>query len=191
MISLLDNFDIEFTLGAKGKRMGYFDGLASGSLKKNSEDQTVFYPFGILGKGYILPDQPAEQRIRAFLVRYYKISLPVSIVFTNFSWVWATIAVIIFAAWFYFGTKALVANYQQSDSTLTLRESFTNSAVTHNAFTLWIFLIFSFLLLAGSILIVVTANSTKQQLIALTSVVFFGTTSAAIAYMLWSRRKRV
>src|SRR2546423_6289468 len=105
--------------------MGYFDGLASGSLKKDGEGRTVFYPFGVLGKGRVLPDEAAEQRVRAFLVRYYKVSLLVIIgVGALVNWAWSVALVPIFIAWFYFGSRSLVAGYPHSDSKLTLREGY-------------------------------------------------------------------
>jgi hypothetical protein len=36
--------------------MGYFDGLAASSFKTDDKGNTVFFPWGILGKGYILPE---------------------------------------------------------------------------------------------------------------------------------------
>ena len=36
--------------------MGYFDGLTDGVFKTDSEGKFLFYPWGVPGKGYILPD---------------------------------------------------------------------------------------------------------------------------------------
>jgi hypothetical protein len=33
--------------------MGYFDALTSSSFKKDESGKTVFYPWGVLGKGHI------------------------------------------------------------------------------------------------------------------------------------------
>lgn len=36
--------------------MGYFDGLASGIIKKDKNDNAVYYPWGMLGEVYVLPN---------------------------------------------------------------------------------------------------------------------------------------
>ena len=169
--------------------MGYFDGLASGSIKKDAEGRTVFYPLGVLGRGRVLPNEAAEQRVREFLIRYYKVSLPVIIgLGALVNWLWSAALVPVFMAWFYFGTKSLVAGYPYSDSKLTLKEGYANSAAAHNAFTLWALLICSVLFVVGGILMASTAHATEQRLIGVGSVAFFGLTSVALGYMLWARR---
>ena len=91
--------------------MGYFEGLTSGSFKKNKDGNTVFFLWGILSKGRILPDEPTETKIRGFLINYYKITLPTIIgVGAIVGWLWSFLLVPIFSAWLYFGTKPLISN---------------------------------------------------------------------------------
>jgi len=54
--------------------MSYFDGLVNASFKKRDDGQTIFYPFGVIGSGYVLSED-SERKIRAFLKWYTKICL--------------------------------------------------------------------------------------------------------------------
>ena len=60
--------------------MGYFDGLTDGIFKTDSEGRFLFYPWGVLGKGYVLPDDSKKQEVRQFVSLWYKVSLPAIIV---------------------------------------------------------------------------------------------------------------
>ncbi len=53
--------------------MGYFDGLTGASFKKDKRGYTVFYPWGIGGRGYILPEHKKDD-VRRVLKRYLQIS---------------------------------------------------------------------------------------------------------------------
>ena len=59
--------------------MGYFDGLTSSAFQKSPEGQTLFYPNGKMGKGYIV-DEKKEAQLRNFIKRYYMIIFPIIII---------------------------------------------------------------------------------------------------------------
>lgn len=42
--------------------MGFFKRLTDSSFKVNGQGNTLFYPWGILGRGYILPDIETEKK---------------------------------------------------------------------------------------------------------------------------------
>ena len=56
--------------------MSYFDGLTDGVFKTDPEGKFLFYPWGVLGKGYVLPDDSKKQQLRKFITLWYKVSLP-------------------------------------------------------------------------------------------------------------------
>src|SRR4051794_941054 len=60
----------------------YFEGLIAGGFKTAADEQRLFYPWGVFGKGYVLPDTRTEQRIRKLLKMYYMIWLPLVIIIT-------------------------------------------------------------------------------------------------------------
>jgi hypothetical protein len=45
--------------------MGYFGELATVNFKKDAEGRDLFFPFGIFGRGRILPDSETARRLRA------------------------------------------------------------------------------------------------------------------------------
>jgi hypothetical protein len=59
--------------------MGYFDGLTDAVFKIDREGKLLFYPWGVLGRGYVLPNDSKKQQVRKFLSLWYKVSPPVII----------------------------------------------------------------------------------------------------------------
>ena len=55
--------------------MGYFDGLASGIIKKDKDNNPVYYPWGVLGKGYVLPSAERETEIKNMVILFYQLFL--------------------------------------------------------------------------------------------------------------------
>ncbi len=109
--------------------MGYFEGLTNASFKKNSDGTSIFYPWGIFGRGLVIPDDQGEERLRSFLTRYCKVSLP-SLITVGIlgGWVWAALLLPICGAWFYLGIKTLVSEYAYSKDKITIKESCAGSA---------------------------------------------------------------
>lgn len=169
--------------------MGYFEGISSRSFKKDTDGRTVFYPIGILGKGRVLPDQPTEERIRVFLIRYYRVSLSLVIVLAaSVRWIWAAALIPVLWLWFYVGIRPLIAGLPQSPSKLTLKESFVNSAAAHSKGLLWAMFVGSGLFVLGGVVILSRSRNTEDALIGLSSIAFFGVCSCAFGYMLRARR---
>lgn len=172
--------------------MGYFEGLINASFKEDKNSQIVFYPRGISGKGYTLPNKGIEVRIRAFLSRYYKISLPL-IIFTGIlvGWIWSFLLIPFLYLWFHFGVKALLVNCMYSDEKLSYKESVTNSALGHNTLTLWLLLICSIIFVVGGIFIADNATSLHRMIVGWISVVFFGLCGVVIGYMIKVKNSKV
>jgi len=169
--------------------VGYFDGLTNGIFKKDKYGNTVFFPWGVLGKGRVLSDESTETRVRSFVRRYYQVTLPLIIgVGVIFGWVWSFLLLPVFGAWFYFGSRRLVSKCSYSEDKLTLKESYENSAVSHNKFTLRLLFIFSVLFVLAGIFMAIASKSSGQMIVGLLSAAFFGACSVAIGYMLKVRR---
>jgi len=170
--------------------MGYFEGLTNGNFKKGQDGNTIFFPWGVLGRGRVLPDAPTEKKVRAFVSRYYKVSLPTIIGVGVFAgWAWSFLLVPIFVAWFYFGSKSLVSGCPHSKEKLTLKEGYSSSAAGHNKVTLWLLFIFSILFVMAGLLIAIVATSSGQITLGLFTALFFCACSAAIGYMLKVKRR--
>jgi hypothetical protein len=169
--------------------MGYFDGLTNASFKKDKEGNSIFYPWGTFGRGLVIPDDQSEERLRSFINRYYKVSLP-SIITVGVigGWLLASLLVPLFALWFYLGLKPLVSGYAYSVDRLTIKESCAGSAAGHSRSTLWLLLTSSGLLVLGGVLMASTADSLDRMIIGVLCTVFFGACCVAFAYMLAVKR---
>ncbi len=169
--------------------MGYFDGLTNGNFKKDRNGNTVFFPWGVLGKGRVLADESTENKVRGFVRLYYQITLPMIIgVGIIAGWTWSFLLLPILGAWFHLKTKNLVAGCPLSEDRLTLKESYSNSAAGHNKLMLWLVFIFSTLFVVAGIWIAANATSSSQMFFGLASAIFFGTCGTAFGYMLKVKR---
>jgi len=68
--------------------MGFFRRLTDSSFKTDSDGKTIFYPWGVFGKGYVLPSKEYEEKIRSFLTKYYAFGLIAIIVIGAFLGLW-------------------------------------------------------------------------------------------------------
>ncbi len=179
--------------------MGYFDGLADAVFKKNAAGQTVYYPWGIFGKGYVIESEEQKERIRSFMKKNYYVILPVSIVLglllqrliRSGSYLpFLGILVVsggAYIAYFHFQTKKLLSEAPLSTEKLSLWESYRNSASSHNLATLIVLEIFSIgFVIAGFFLLTVTYNVLLPAL----CIGIFGLCSIAIGYMILSKLKK-
>ncbi len=167
--------------------MGYFDGLVSGSFKKDVESNTVFYPWGIMGKGYILRTAGEEEKLRGALKLNYMIMLPAIILIQIFIGAWLNfvlvpVYIVLFMVWVKHVTKGLEPSYEK----LSAAEAYKSSARSHNLPTLVVLEIFSlgFVAIGGWMM----AEGESVPIAAL-CMVFFGFCAAAIGYMIMQKLK--
>ena len=168
------------------------EGLNNGNFKKDRDGNTVFFPWGVFGKGRVLPDEPTATKVRAFVSGYNKVSLLVIMIFpfvvTNGWMIWSFLLAFILGAFFYFGSKSLISDCPYSEDRLTFKEVWAKPATNHNKLILWFSFIFCLLFALGGIFIAGTANSFVQTMSGLFYVVFFGACGTAIGYMLKLKR---
>lgn len=164
--------------------MGYFEGLTDAVFKQDSNGDSVFYPWGALGKGRVIKDPATREQLRNFMLLYYKVSLPLVIVLAVFRQWWLLgVASVALMVWFLLKSRALLKDCPVSGERLTLKEGYRNSAASHNTFTLWLLLIVSLLFSAAGVLLVVLG----KLLPGLFVLAMFGACSVAFAYMLKSK----
>jgi len=165
-----------------GVLMGYFDDLFDGIFKTNSKGNSFFYPWGFLGKGYILPDAKTKQKILNVIANYYIISFIFLLgVGVYWDWLYALALLPIFFMWYYLTYSKLTKKLLVTNSRLNLRESFKNSANSHKMITLWAMFTAS---LAFLLFFLVLLTSKKTGLIEFAGVTFFGICSIAFGYMI-------
>ncbi len=136
--------------------MGYFDGLAEASFKKDSLGRNLFFPYGALGSGFILESEEHKNKIRKFFKIIYIILLPTIIVIQIAVGFWLNLALIpFFHIWFYFTMKKITRNLTSSNEKLKIAESFKNSARSQSLAILIALEISSLVFFAAGILILV------------------------------------
>jgi len=167
--------------------MGYFDALTSGSFKTAQDGRRLFFPWGIWGRGYAMASEQDYERLRQQMKTYYIVSLVLIIGSVAAKIYVASIIVGALLLGFYLvWMRSLLPRLQPSGERLSLQESMTNQARTHNVVVLWLLEIAVLAFVCGGILILVFDPS--NWLIALPSIGFFGLCAVAITRMLLLRR---
>jgi hypothetical protein len=174
--------------------MGYFDGLTAAAFKKDSQGRDLFFIWGKLGKGRVVPTETDGVAVRSYLKNYY-ICLIVGIVpmimlaGKSFEPRW-------FLAIGIFMVLALAAlaplflrtrHWAVADERLTYREAMSASAAAHGAVTLWLLTAVGALFVAGGLLLMLATDAT---LVGLLIVLFFGGCLGVFIWMLIMRRRR-
>jgi hypothetical protein len=168
--------------------MGYFDALTSSSFKTAPDGSQVFFPWGVMGRGYVIPSQQDYERLRQQL-KTYMIVIMVLIIGTVASqqyiaaFVVAAGLIIFHQMWIRYQLRGL----QRSDERLTVNDSFTTQARTHSLAGLWLLEIISLVFVATGISILVVEP--EKWLIAVACIIFFGFCAAVFARMLVLRRR--
>ena len=168
--------------------MGYFDALTSSSFKTAQDGTRLFFPWGTLGGGYCLASEQDYLRLRQQIKTYLIVCLVLIIIsnpllgyLTTFAI--AALMVGLYLVWMRYALRGL----EKSGERLSLRESMTSQARTHNAATLWLLQIASIIfVIIGAVMLFADSGN---RLIGLASILFFGTCGIFIARMLWLRRR--
>lgn len=168
--------------------MGYFDGLAASSFKTDEKGNTVFFPWGILGKGYILPEDKKDS-IRRSLKRHVTLILGLAIACSWFFNLYALVlALLLYYIGYAFWVNRLTKGLTVSSESLTFADSRESAARAHNATTLWFFEIVSVLFVIAGIYVFIAMP--QKWFIGLSSVILFGISSLILWKMIQSKRDR-
>jgi len=105
--------------------MGYFRSLGDSSFKIDDCGNTIFFPWGILGKGYLLSDKKTEEKIRQFITWYHAVGLMLILIFGGFLMLWGIAFVVLcpmaLAVWC-LQAKHYIKGLKQSEERLTLKD---------------------------------------------------------------------
>lgn len=162
--------------------MGYFDGLVSGSFKKDAQGNSVFYPWGIMGKGYILRTVAEEEKLRGALKLNYMIMLPAIIIIQIAVGAWLNfilvpVYIVLFTLWVYRTTRGLERSFEK----ITVAESYKSSAKAHNLPTLIILEICAIGFVAIGVWMIVEGEPLFMPVLC---ILLFGAAALAIGYMI-------
>jgi hypothetical protein len=165
--------------------MGYFDGMVGALFKRDDNGNKVFYPWGVLGKGRLLPDEAAEKKVFRFVKLYYQISLALVIgLGAFFSWWYSTVLLPILLTWYYLQSKALVSTYPVSHSKLTIKQANTGAAAGFGKPVLSALFGGSAMFVTAALWMIASGPTFDQRAIGFLGVLFFGACALKAAYML-------
>jgi Ca2+/Na+ antiporter len=170
--------------------MGYFDALTSGAFKTAKDGRRLFFPWGVLGRGYDLASERDYERLQR-QIKIYMIATLVLVIGTGVmeAYVWSVIAVALLIALYVVWAVYQLRRLPPADERLSLEESMTSQAVRHNAAVLWLMQIVSLVFVAAGILMLVLDPG--NWLVALAATIFFGLCAAVFARMLILRSRQV
>lgn len=168
--------------------MRYLDNLIDRNFRKNKNGNTVFFPWGIFGRGRVLPDESTEARIRGWVRRNYFVFVPIAIgvavISSIVGWAWSFLLVPVCGVWVHVGTKSLVSGLPYSDERVTLKDFYATEAERHNKFILSIYLLGAVLFVLLGIYEAATSRSLSETTLGLFVIVFSGVFGTAMGYML-------
>jgi uncharacterized membrane protein HdeD (DUF308 family) len=166
--------------------MGYFDGLVDSSFKKDSSGRRIYYAWGIFGKGRVLEDARTEEKLRAFLKKYYIAVILAATGLVALSGLMYLLLLLIplLSVWFVHTTRALLSQCPVSDEKLTIKDAYSAMAAVTNEFVIWLFLLCSLIFAAGGTWIMLHPVPLGARLAAAMGAMLFAAGAAALAYML-------
>jgi len=160
--------------------MGYFNALASGIIKKDKQNRSVYYPWGVLGKGYVIPTEEKESEIKTLVIRFYQIMFALIIFHAFTKQLWFSLPLFLASAvWFLYGSYRFTSGLELSQEKLTLKEAYTNSGKQHNLVVLWILLGVSVIFTCFGLLLLLVGKLGAGLFLT----TLFGLCTAAIGYM--------
>jgi hypothetical protein len=165
--------------------MGYLDGLTDVSFKTDENGNTLFYPWGVFGKGYIVPDDK-KNNIRLSIKRNMLIVVPLTLLIAIFLKgspgtfiIVLSLDFIGYSIWM----NRKIRGMAVSSIKLTFSDSLERSAHSYNSTILWLLEIGALLFVLVGILILFIIP-TKWP-IGLSSILIFGFS----AYVFWNMIK--
>lgn len=168
--------------------MGYFDALTSSSFKTSDDGHRLFFPWGAIGRGYIVGSEGHFQRLRKRIKAYLMISLPVCIAAVIWGGLFGglailPIAIVPYIVWVRLQLRDLVA----SEERLTVGQSIANQTREHSALGLWLMEVASLMFVAGGLFILVVEPG--NWMVGVAGIAFFGVCAVIGARMLSAKRR--
>jgi len=173
-------------LTARRRPIGVLDSLTKHSFEKR-DGRWIFYPYGILSRGFIVADD--KQRIqlqrfvkRSFLLVAVALFLPLVTVGSNFTALTGPPVLL----WYVLAERRLTRGLPLATKRLSLNDRFRTQARRHTLADLWTLEITSVLFVVASlgILIVAPAN----WIIAFIGILFFGSAALCFGFMIGVKR---
>lgn len=155
--------------------MSYFDAIMKVNVKTSSDGQMLFFPYGNLGRGYVVPtDERFTQLQREnkwFLIGLI-VLLSAAILLHNYSSLLCLVSLSIIFTYVII-EKILTRNLVRSDEKLTYREIISNRSQQLSPHQLWFFEILSifYVIFAGISIVAIPKQFYMAVLLGVTGII--------------------
>ena len=153
--------------------MGFFDAIARNQFKTAKDGRQLYFPWGYMGRGYIIPSEKHYQRLR----KNVKISIACIFIYLLVSSLLKVryelrfVGIVPFLLWNYYQYRHL----ERTDERLTLNEFICKQAREFSFFVHWLFEIVAIIFVALGIFIIINDwTNWRNLLFGSASIVFFG-----------------
>ncbi len=171
--------------------MGYFDGLTAASFKKDAEGRDLFFLWGKLGKGRVIPSEADGAWVRRYLKLYYVGVLLAIVPMLMISgepmqgrWLLTLGAFLLLALAALIPVWRRTRAWPVAGERLTYKEAVSASANAHGVVSLSVLVVLSVLMAAGSLFVALYTDGT---VVGTLGVLFFG---GCLGVFIWLLRAR-
>jgi hypothetical protein len=171
--------------------MGYFDAITSSAFKTADDSRKLFFPWGTLGRGYVLGSDEDYVRLRGQIKLFMIAALNlivVSVALQSYSYLVSVAVTPVLIGFYAVWMAYLLPRLGVSDERLSLQESMRSQALGHSATVLWLLEIGSLAFVGTGAFIFIFDPA--NWLTGISSMLFFGLCAAVFAFMLAVRSRR-
>jgi predicted membrane protein len=119
--------------------MGYFDALASTSFKTAEDGRRLFFLWGPLGRGYVIPSEEQFERLYRQVKIFSIVSTPLIVAAVLWKGLfWALLAAAGLMIWYVVWERLHLRQLDRTDEKLTFAESFANRVRAGSWAHLWL-----------------------------------------------------
>jgi hypothetical protein len=161
--------------------MNYLDSIVNPLFKKSESGSTLFYPWGILGKGYAVRSESEESHIRSLLKVYYLLFL-VAMIFCFYvlGWQYAVFCAVLGLGWYAIWSAKVTRPLSASDEKLKYSESVSQGLPYYSTWVLVVLSLFSLIMFLVCAIILYADPS--EWIMGLLGLVLFGVTTVMLVF---------
>ena len=169
--------------------MGYFDTISSSAFKTKDDGQKLFFPWGTLGHGYVIPSDAEFERLQYQYKNVTVFSILVGIAAIIFlkSLLSIVAFMFVFIVAYMVWVRYQCRNLSPTQEKLTVSENVANQPRAYNPVVLWLLEIISLIFIGIGVLMFLVDPA--NWLIAVFSIVLFGFSAVVLGRLIIIQRR--
>jgi len=164
--------------------MGLFDALMRTSFDER-DGRWIFYPHGLLSRGFILADDQKHVELRRFIKRYFLIAGGTVFLALITVGTWFVALAVLMLLWYELAVRRLTRGLPLATKRLALRDNLRAQARRHTLTDLWTLELVSLLLVAASGALIADPDA---RIVGVVAILIFA--AIALVFGLMIREKR-